>query len=294
MRYVDPVEGKERFLSQVLASGLLDGKVCVVSGSGTGLGRASALELGRLGATVVGCARRAELIEATAAAIRDAGGSADCATVDIRDEESVGRFFDGVLERHGRVDVLINNAGGQFAAPAESISPKGYRNVIDLNVLGTWNMTHAAATKAMIPQNGGRILNVTVSPHYGFPLMVHTGAARAAVESMTRTLSIEWARFGITICALAAGAMATETFMTKYPETLKKSVMQGQPLARFGAEDEWASFVAYMSSDAAAYFTGCVLTMDGGRDNYATTFPPATYIEAGQISSEQRREGPTQ
>lgn len=276
-------------LSRVFAPNLLHGKVCVVSGSGTGLGRAAALEIGRLGATVVGCGRRPEPIEATAAAIRDAGGSAEAASLDIRDDVAVDRFFDGVLERHGRVDVLINNAGGQFAAPAETISAKGYRNVIELNVLGTWHMTHAAATKAMIPQNSGRILNITVSPHYGFPLMVHTGAARAAVESMTRTLSIEWARFGITICALAAGTMATDTFVTKYPVALQEAARQGQPLPRFGKEHEWACFVAYMASDAAAYFTGCVLTMDGGRDNYSSTYPPDSYVQGGQILAEQRR-----
>ncbi len=276
-------------MAEVLARGLLRDKVCVISGSGTGLGRAAALELGRLGATVVGCARRIEPIAATAETIRAAGGTADAAHVDIRDEESVDRFFDAILERHGRVDVLINNAGGQFAAPAETINPKGYRNVIELNVLGTWNMTHAAATKAMIPQNGGRILSVTASPHYGFPLMVHTGAARAAVESMTRTLSIEWARFGITLCALAAGTMATETFVTKYPPALQEAARLGQPLPRFGNEDEWAAFVAYMSSDAAGYFTGCVLTMDGGRDNYASTFPPASFVAGGAILAEDRR-----
>lgn len=274
----------------VLSPDLLRGKVCVISGSGTGLGRATALELGRLGATVVGCARRAEPIEATAAEIRRHGGSADALALDIRDDAAVDEFFDQVLDRHGRVDVLINNAGGQFAAPAETISAKGYRNVIELNVLGTWHMTHAAATKAMIPQNGGRILNITVSPHYGFPLMVHTGAARAAVESMTRTLSIEWARFGITLCALAAGTMATETFVTKYPAALQEAARLGQPLPRFGDEQQWATFVAYMASDAASYFTGCVLTMDGGRDNYASTFPPASYLQGGQVLAEQRRQ----
>jgi citronellol/citronellal dehydrogenase len=275
---------------EVLAPDLLSGKVCVISGSGTGLGRAAAMEMARLGATVVGCGRRREPIEATATQIRENGGAAEAAPVDIRDNVAVDRFFDDVLDRHGRVDVLINNAGGQFAAPAETITAKGYRNVIELNVLGTWHMTHAAATKAMIPQNSGRILNVTVSPHYGFPLMVHTGAARGAVESMTRTLSIEWARFGITICALAAGTMATETSVAKYPAALLEAARLGQPLPRFGKEEEWASFVAYMACDAASYFTGCVLTMDGGRDNYSSTFPPASYVEGGQVLAERRRQ----
>ena len=102
--------------------------------------------------------------------------------------------MDGCVERHGRIDLLVNNAGGQFLSPAEAISPKGFRTVIELNVQGTWQMTHAAATKAFIPQEGGKVISITVSPHMGFPGMVHTGAARAAVENMMRTLSVEWAR----------------------------------------------------------------------------------------------------
>ena len=133
--------------------GLLEGQVCVVSGAGTGLGRATAIELASLGATVIGCGRRPEPIEETVRMIREAGGTAEGEPMDIRDAEAVDALFDGVLERHGRVDVLVNNAGGQFLSPAEAITPKGFRTVIELNVQGTWQMTHAAATKAFIPQN---------------------------------------------------------------------------------------------------------------------------------------------
>jgi citronellol/citronellal dehydrogenase len=279
-----------RPVDSVFAPGLLAGKVCVVSGSGSGLGRAAAIELARLGATVIGCGRREEPITATAVAIQEAGGAADARQLDIRDAEAVDAFFDTVLEQHGRVDVLLNNAGGQFLCPAEQITPKGYRTVVELNVLGTWHMTHAAATKAMIPQGAGRILSVTLSPHYGFPLMVHSAAARAAVESMTRSLSIEWARHGITLCALAAGAIGTETMNTKYPPAFRQFIEQGQPMPRAGTEQEWASFVAYMASDAAGYFTGCVLTMDGGRDNYASNFPPPALAGDGFLPAEERRQ----
>lgn len=277
---------------RVLAPDLLAGKVCVVSGTGSGLGRAAALELARSGATVVGCGRRVEPIDDTAEMIRAEGGKADALPLDIRDAEAVKGFFDAVLERHGRVDVLLNNAGGQFLSPAEDITPKGYRTVIELNVLGTWHMTHAAAVKAMIPQGAGRILSVTLSPHHGFPLMVHTGAARAAVESMTKTLSIEWARYGITLCALAPGAMGTEVFNTKYPPDYRAIVEQGQPMARVGSEWEWANFVAYMASDAAGFFTGCVLTMDGGRDNYSSNFPPPAMHTINGLPAETRRVNP--
>src|SRR5262245_48805484 len=133
--------------SRIFRDDLLAGQVCVVSGAGSGLGRETALELVRLGAVVIGCGRR----EAPLAAAAELPGGFEREAIDIRDEEAVDRFFDRLLERHGRLDVLVNNAGGQFLAPAETISPKGFRTVIDLNVQGTWLMTHAAATKAFIP-----------------------------------------------------------------------------------------------------------------------------------------------
>src|SRR5262249_36628661 len=153
--------------SEIFRPGLLDGKVCVVSGAGTGLGLASARELAGLGATVIGCGRRSEPLEAMADGIKAAGGPARVEALDIRDEEAAAALMDGVLERHGRIDVLVNNAGGQFLSPAEAINAKGFRTVIELNAQGTWNMTHAAATKAFIPQREGKVLSVTLSPHNG-------------------------------------------------------------------------------------------------------------------------------
>ena len=130
--------------SKIFAPGLLDGMVCLVSGAGSGLGRETSLELARLGATVVGCGRRQQPIDETRELIAGLGGTADAIATDIRDEEAVAALVDSVLERHGRLDLLVNNAGGQFLAPAETISAKGFRTVTELNVQGTWNMTHAA------------------------------------------------------------------------------------------------------------------------------------------------------
>ena len=220
--------------SRVFRDGLLDGQVCVVSGAGSGLGRETALELARLGATVVGCGRRVEPLAETAALAEGLPGAFEHEELDIRDEDAVGPFFDGLLERHGRLDVLVNNAGGQFLSPAEAITPKGFRTVIELNVQGTWLMTHAAATKAFIPQGGGKVLSVTLSPHNGMPGMVHSGAARAAVENMMRTLAIEWARFGIKTCALAAGQFETETLLTKYPQVVVDNLERSIPIGRAG------------------------------------------------------------
>jgi citronellol/citronellal dehydrogenase len=276
--------------SRIFAPGLLDGRVCLVSGAGTGLGRATALELAALGATVVGCGRRPEPLEQTAATIADGGGRADVVPTDIRDAEAVAELIDGTLERHGRLDVLVNNAGGQFLSPAESISPKGFRTVVELNVQGTWQMTHAAATKAFIPQRSGKVVSVTVSPHHGMPGMVHTGAARAAVENMMRTLSIEWARFGVRLCAVAAGQFDTEVLRTKYPKEVSENVARTVPLGRLGTEDEMAWLIAFLASPAGDFFSGAVLTIDGARDNWFGSWPPAGAADAeGAPLSEERR-----
>jgi citronellol/citronellal dehydrogenase len=276
--------------SRVFAPGLLAGKVCVVSGAGSGLGRATALELARLGATVIGCGRRSEPLEETAAGAADLDGSFEHEAADIREEEAVGRLFDGIIERHGRVDVLINNAGGQFMSPAEAITPKGFRTVIELNVQGTWLMTHAAASKAFIPQREGKVISVTLSPHQGMPGMVHSGAARAAVENMMKTLSIEWARFNIKLCAVAAGQFDTETLRTKYPQPVVESVHRTVPLQRLGTPEEMAWLIAYMASPAGDFLSGCVITIDGARDNWFGAWPPGRASdEAGEPLAEERR-----
>jgi len=279
--------------SRVFAPGLLDGQVCVVSGAGSGLGRETALELARLGAVVVGCGRREEPLAETAGLAADLPGSFEYETMDIRDEEAVDRFFDGLLERHGRLDVLVNNAGGQFLSPAEAITPKGFRTVIDLNVQGTWLMTHAAATKAFIPQGGGKVLSVTLSPHNGMPGMVHSGAARAAVENMMRTLAVEWARFGIKTCALAAGQFMTETMKTKYPQVVVDNLERSIPIGRAGRSEEMAWLVAYLASPAGDFFSGTTITIDGGRDNWAGPWPPPSIAdEGGAPVAEERRPTP--
>jgi NAD(P)-dependent dehydrogenase (short-subunit alcohol dehydrogenase family) len=276
--------------SQVFREGLLEGRVCLVSGAGSGLGREIALELTRLGAAVVGCGRRSEPLAETAELAAGLPGSFEHRRLDIREEDAVGALVDGVLERHGRLDVLVNNAGGQFLSPAEAITPKGFRTVIELNVEGTWLMTHAAATKAFIPQGGGKVLSVTLSPHNGMPGMVHSGAARAAVENMMRTLAVEWARFGIKTVALAAGHFATETLLTKYPQEVVDNVARSIPLQRTGRAEEMAWLVAYLASPAGDFFSGTTITIDGARDNWAGPWPPpALSTESGEMVAEERR-----
>ncbi len=269
---------------------LLKGQVCLVTGAGTGLGRATSLELCRLGAHVIGCGRRSGPLEATAGLASGMPGCFTFEALDIRDEEGVESFVGGVIARHGRIDLLVNNAGGQFLSPAEAITPKGFRTVIDLNVQGTWLMTHAVATKAMIPQEDGKVISITLSPHNGMPGMVHSGAARAAVENMMKTLSIEWSRFNIRTCAIAAGQFGTETLRTKYPKVVVDNVERSIPAGRVGEPDEMAWLVAYLASPAGNFFSGAVLTIDGARDNWFGPYPPGSLIsESGQPPAEERK-----
>jgi NAD(P)-dependent dehydrogenase (short-subunit alcohol dehydrogenase family) len=272
--------------SKLFQPDLLRGQVAVVTGGGSGLGRATALELAALGARVVVCGRRPEPLEETAA--RAEGGRVEAQVCDIREEDQVGALVDGVLERHGRIDLLVNNAGGQFMASAEEITPKGFRTVMRLNVEGTWLMTHAVATRAML-ERGGKIVNVTLSPHHGLPGMAHSSAARAAVENLTRVLAIEWARFGIKLVALAAGHFGTEALLTKYPQPVVESVASTVPLGRLGTEEEFAWLVAYVASPAGDYLSGTVLTIDGARDNWLGAWPPAGLSDAtGRPLGEER------
>jgi citronellol/citronellal dehydrogenase len=274
--------------SQIFREGLLGGSVAVVSGGGSGLGRATALELVRLGAQVTICGRREVPLRETAAL---AGmQTVHTCVCDVREEDAVAALIDSVLERHGRIDVLVNNAGGQFLAPAEQITPKGFRTVVRLNLESAWLMSHAAATRAMIPAGGGMIVNITLSPHNGLPGMAHSAAARAAVENLTRTLSIEWARFNVRLNAIAVGQVATQAMLTKYPQPFVEEIAGSIPLGRLGSELDVAWLVAYLASPAGAFISGAVLTVDGARDNWQGSWPPAPLRdEHGRPLAEERR-----
>jgi citronellol/citronellal dehydrogenase len=274
--------------SEVFRDGLLDGQVTIVTGGGSGFGRATALELASLGAEVVVCGRRLEPLSETASL--DSSGRTHPEACDIREEEQVDRVVDSVISRYGKIDLLVNNAGGQFMAPAEDITPKGFRTVIRLNVEGTWLMTHAVATKAMIPAGRGKVISVTLSPHHGQPGMAHSSAARAAVENLMRVLSIEWARYGIALNAIAAGQFGTDTLLTKYPQQIVDTLSTTIPLGRLGRSEEIAWLVAHLASPAGDFISGAVLTIDGARDNWYGSWPPTGAADAdGRPLAEARR-----
>jgi citronellol/citronellal dehydrogenase len=179
-------------------------------------------------------------------------------------------------------------------SPAEDISAKGFDTVVRLNLEGTWLMTHAVATKAMIPGGGGKVISVTLSPHHGLPGMAHSSAARAAVENLMRVLSIEWARFNIRLTAIATGHFETDA-LSKYPEPVRRGVAATVPLQRLGRPEEQAWLVAYLASPAGDYYSGAIITLDGARDNWLGPWPPVGLTdEEGKPLAEERRPKPSE
>lgn len=271
--------------SRVFADGALAGQVALVTGGGTNLGKAAAAELARCGAAVVIAGRRAEILEEAAGEIGDG-----CSFVagDIRDRSGAEAIVQSCLDRHGRLDFVLNNAGGQYFVPAESITTKGWRAVQRLNVGGTVAMCEAAYELAMREAGRGTIVNVTVSPHHGMPAMAHTGAARAAVEAMTRELAARWGGDGVSVSAIALGRFATES-LRKYPAELWKRAALSVPLQRLGEIDEYGWLVALLASPLGRLFSGSVVTLDGALDNWTGPWPPRDLVRDGQVPTEERR-----
>ncbi|HEY7961581.1 MAG TPA: SDR family oxidoreductase [Solirubrobacteraceae bacterium] len=275
--------------SEVFATGLLSGRVALVTGGGTGLGRGTALELARCGASVVVAGRREEPLRQTVAEVGDLGGRARWVSGDVRDPDDARRLVAWVLDRCGRLDVLVNNAGGQYFTPAEAIAAKGWRAVWRLNVDGTANMAQAAHELALGPAGAGTIVNVTLSPHHGMPGMAHSGAARAAVEALTRELAQRWAGDGVAVVAVAAGHFDTDA-LQKYPDSVRAGVARSIPAQRLGTVQEHAWLVALLASPLGRALSGSTVTLDGARDNWLGPWPPVGMAgDSGEVPTEERR-----
>ena len=238
------------------------GKVALVTGGGTGIGRATALELARTGAKVAVCGRRPEPLEAVRAELGD-----DCLAIrtDVREPEQVAALVEQTLERFGRIDILVNNAGGQFLAPAEEISLKGWRAVHRLAVDAVWDLTRAVAERSMIPNESGVVVFIGFSPRRGMAGMAHAAAARAAIENLAGSLALEWSRHGIRTVCLALGNIATEGLDGYGPERVAEWERK-VPLGRLGTPEEAAALIAFLASAGGAYVTGTTVVMDGGLD----------------------------
>jgi citronellol/citronellal dehydrogenase len=257
---------------QIYAPGTFAGQVVLITGGGSGIGAATASEMHRLGARVVICGRTAEKLEQTKVNIEGKHpGSVLAKTCDIREPAQVEELVKTVVDMYGRVDVLVNNAGGQFPSPAQHISPNGFLAVIRNNLVGTFHMCREVANQSMIPKQGGRIVNVIANIYRGFPGMVHTGAARAGVENMTMTLAVEWAQFGILVNAIAPGIIISSG-TAQYPPQLLERGIQNTPLKRAGTCSEVAASIVFLSSPAAQFITGATLRMDGGQALWGHTW----------------------
>lgn len=245
--------------------GLFDGRVVLITGGGSGIGRCTAHELAALGATVVIAGRRAELLEATVAEIAEAGGKASLKLLDIRDEEAADATVRSVVEEHGALHGLFNNAGGQFPSPVSEMSVKGWRTVIDLNLNGTFLMCCAAYRNAM-KENGGSIVNMLADIWTGYPGMAHMSAARAGIENLSWTLSLEWARNDIRVNCVAPGTILSSG-MHHYPREVQELAAEGakdSPPVRLGTESEVSSPVVFLLGPGASYITGATVMIDGG------------------------------
>lgn len=252
---------------KIFADDLLKDKVALITGGGTGIGLAIAREFGQLGAKLAISSRKADNMAAGEKELRELGYPVISRTCDIRQVDQVNALVEAVIEHYGRIDILINNAGGQFPSPAELISPNGWFAVINNNLNGTWYVTQTVANRWMIPSGGGKICTVVANMWRGFPGMVHTGAARAGVVNMTKTLSIEWARFNIQINAVAPGTIQSSG-MKQYPPELIATSRHRIPVKRMGTEEEIAWGVTYLVSPASDFITGETLCIDGGAQHW--------------------------
>src|SRR5690349_22418715 len=251
---------------RVFSPGILKDHVAIITGGGSGIGLATAAEMVRLGAKVAICGRNQDKLDAATAQ-----HGVFAMACDIREPAQVEAFVKAVIEKLGRVDIVVNNAGGQFPSPAQHISPNGFLAVVKNNLVGTFHVCREVANQWMIPNKGGRIVNVIANIYRGFPGMVHTGAARAGVENMTMSLAVEWAQFGILVNAVAPGIIRSSGTAQYPPELLARAIAQ-VPLKRAGTVEEVAASIVFLASPAAAYITGATLRVDGAQSLWGRTW----------------------
>jgi citronellol/citronellal dehydrogenase len=261
---------------RIFAPGLFATQVAIVTGGGSGIGLATAAEVVRLGGKVSICGRTSDKLSAARQQLIEAGGPGaperiHTAVCDIREPAQVEAFVKATLAAFGRIDILVNNAGGQFPSPAQHISPNGFLAVVKNNLVGTFHMCREVANQWMIPQRGGRIINVIANIYRGFPGMLHTGAARAGVENMTMTLAVEWAQFGILVNAVAPGIIISSGTAQYPPQLLERGIAE-TPLKRAGTVDEVAASIIFLASPAAQYITGATLRIDGAQSLWGHTW----------------------
>ena len=270
---MSPADPAARYRS-VFRPGLFEGRVAWVTGGGSGIGRCCAHELAALGATVVVSGRTAARLDAVVAEIVADGGRAEALPFDIRDEDAVKAAVATVVSRHGRIDALVNNAGGQFPSPLSAISKRGFEAVVSNNLTGGFLMMREAYAQSM-QKHGGAIVNMTADFRNGMPGMGHSGAARAGMANLTMSAAFEWASSGVRVNAVAPGWVASSG-MDTYQGAVRALIPKLKahvPLRRLATEAEISAAIVFLLSPAAAFITGVTLQIDGGASLGSAVFP---------------------
>lgn len=263
----------------VFRDGLFEGQVAIVTGGGSGIGRGIAGVLARLGAHVVLASRKLQRVETAAAELRGLGGRASAVAVDVREPDRVAAMVAEVLGVQGRIDLLVNNAAGNFYAPSATLSANAWKSVVDIDLNGTFFCSQAVLP-AMRAAGGGVIVNISMTLHYrGWPLMAHATAAKAGVDALTRTLALEWAPHGVRVNAVAPGPIPTEGVRKAFTppvgtdgipdvfameRALEGYARSSIPLRRWGAPEDIADMVAFLASPGGSWITGAIMVVDGG------------------------------
>jgi citronellol/citronellal dehydrogenase len=259
--------------NSVYAPGLFRGKTIIVTGAGSGIGRCTAHELAHLGADVVIVGRNPDKLATVVAEITEDGGAVTAHVCDIRDEASVIATIEAVLAANGRIDGLVNNAGGQYRTEMKTISTKGFEAVVRNNLTGGFIFMREVYTRWM-EANGGAIVNIIADIWNGWPEFAHSGAARGGMFTLTETAACEWAHSGVRVNSVAPGGIASSGFDKYEPHITQRLLDYADlvPLGRYGTEAEISAAITYLLSPAAAYVTGTCLRVDGGAPNKRQTW----------------------
>jgi len=278
----------------VFRPGLFAGQLIWVTGGGSGIGRCVAHELAALGAHVLISGRKPDKLAAVQAEIRQDGGLCDWAAFDIRDDEAVRAQVAAVLAQHGRIHGLVNNAGGQFPAPLQMISKRGFEAVVANNLTGGFLMMREIFLQSMQPQGGGAIVNMTADFRNGMPGMAHSGAARAGMSNLTMSAGYEWAHAGVRVNAVAPGWVASSG-MDSYGEEIREAIRglkNHVPLRRLASEAEISAAIVFLLSPAAGFITGVTLQIDGGASLGNPMFPSIDHAGTERFEGFHRAAAP--
>ncbi|MEX2588808.1 MAG: SDR family oxidoreductase, partial [Chitinophagales bacterium] len=250
-------------MNPIFSKDTFKGKTVFVSGGGSGIGKSIAHQFLISGARVIIASRKQERVNKTRDEL-STYGECHAFQLDIRQPEAIEGVIEKIKAKNWQVDILINNAGGQFPSPAESISPNGWNAVINTNLNGTFFMSQQFANAFFIPNKSGKIVNIIANIFRGFPGMAHTGAARAGVDNLSKTLAVEWARYKIRVNAIAPGIIQS-TGLEQYPPDFLKGISSKIPLKRLGEIQEVAYLALFMASPFSEFMTGQTVYLDGGQ-----------------------------